>query len=114
MNDEDTETILGKPSLMTPEEIISDLREVEARAKRYKRMREHRYNALISWCMAQREAHKISLKELGRAVKIPYSKMLNVFYSGNVTLTPEDWMNIVSCLKRKIARKQLAMQPAND
>lgn len=108
------ETAPGKPSLMTPDELITDLREVETRVKRYKRMRETRYNALISWCMAQREAHKISLKELGRAVKIPYSKMLNVFYSGNVTLTPDDWGNIVACLRRKIARKQLALQPSED
>ena len=99
---------------MNPDELIPGLREAEAKIKRYKQAREHRYNALVSWCMSQREQHKIGLKELGRAVKIPYSKMINVFYSGNVTLTPDDWTNIVACLRRKIARKQLAMQQTQD
>lgn len=99
---------------MNPDELISDLREAEAKLRRYKQMRGNRYEGLVSWCMAQREQHKIGLKELGRAVKIPYSRMINVFYSGNVTLTPDDWVNIVACLRRKIARKQLAMQPSED
>lgn len=99
---------------MNPDELISTLREAEAKLKRYKQMRENRYEGLVSWCMEQREQHKISLKELGRAVKIPYSRMINVFYSGNVTLTPDDWANIVACLRRKIARKQLALQQTQD
>lgn len=99
---------------MNPDELISDLREAEAKLRRYKQMRGNRYESLVSWCMAQREQHKISLKELGRAVKIPYSRMINVFYSGNVTLTPDDWANIVACLRRKVARKQLALQQTQD
>lgn len=104
----------GKPSLMTPEEFISELREVETRMRRLKKMREKRYNAVISWCKATRERNKIKLEEMGRNIRIPYSRMLDVFYMGNASLSPDELKDLVTFLRRKISRKQLAMQPSED
>lgn len=77
---------------------LQDYIEVKERLRHAQNLFDRRYESFIHHINKAREARKITLEDVARRAKIPKTKLVNVLYSGNKSLTTSEMGRLIEAV----------------
>lgn len=77
---------------------LQDFIEVKERLRHAQNLFDRRYESFIHHINKAREARKITLETLAKEARMPKTKLVNVLYSGNKSLTTSEMGRLIEAV----------------
>lgn len=97
---------MNTPTTATPEQIISELRKLDNCIAKAKKMRARRYAVLRSMLSSTMRESGIGIRKLGMARGFNRSRVLNLIYNENSSLSADEWQVLFNFLDRENRRRE--------
>lgn len=90
----------------SPDTLISELRKLDACIAKARRMRAKRYEALKALLSGTMKASGIGLRKISAARGFTRSRVLNVIYNENGSLSADEWQALFDFIDKEVRRRE--------
>lgn len=86
---------------MTRHPDIQDLIQTKEALRKAQNAFDKKYESFVKHILEAREQAKVTIEDLATKTKIPKSRLINVLYNGNKSLTPEEMRKFMNSVHSK-------------